>query len=163
MAVVVRPAVPAEHEAVGRITLDAYTANGYIVEDDFYAAHLLDATARAEDGELLVAELDGEVVGHGDVLPARARRSARSPGRARASSGCSRSLRPPGVVVPRRRWCGPASNGPASSATPRVVLSSLPVQVEAHRLYGRLGFRRTPEKDWSPAPGVDLIGFRLDL
>ena len=56
MAVVVRPAAPAEHEAVGRITLDAYTANGYIVEDDFYAAHLLDATSRAEDGELLVAE-----------------------------------------------------------------------------------------------------------
>ncbi|HEX7994518.1 MAG TPA: GNAT family N-acetyltransferase, partial [Streptosporangiaceae bacterium] len=33
----------------------------------------------------------------------------------------------------------------------------------AHRLYQRLGFVRIPEKDWSPLPGVDLLGLRLDL
>jgi ribosomal protein S18 acetylase RimI-like enzyme len=44
-----------------------------------------------------------------------------------------------------------------------VVLSSLPVQQAAHRLYERLGFRRTPDRDWSPATGVDLLAFRLDL
>jgi hypothetical protein len=37
------------------------------------------------------------------------------------------------------------------------------VQVAAHRVYGRLGFRRTPDRDWSPAPGIELLGFRLDL
>jgi GNAT superfamily N-acetyltransferase len=44
-----------------------------------------------------------------------------------------------------------------------VVLSSLPTQLAAHRLYGRLGFRRTPDLDWSPQAGVDLLAFRLDL
>jgi hypothetical protein len=33
----------------------------------------------------------------------------------------------------------------------------------AQRLYPRLGFRRTPEIDFSPAPGIPLIGYTLDL
>jgi ribosomal protein S18 acetylase RimI-like enzyme len=44
-----------------------------------------------------------------------------------------------------------------------VVLSSLPVQQPAHRLYERFGFRRLPERDWSPVEGVDLLAFRLEL
>jgi ribosomal protein S18 acetylase RimI-like enzyme len=44
-----------------------------------------------------------------------------------------------------------------------VVLSSLPEQQAAQRIYARLGFRRTPDLDWSPMPGVDLLAFRLDL
>jgi hypothetical protein len=44
-----------------------------------------------------------------------------------------------------------------------VVLSSLPVQRDAHRIYERLGFVRLPERDWSPHDGVDLLAFRLDL
>ena len=33
----------------------------------------------------------------------------------------------------------------------------------AHRLYERLGFVRTPERDWSPSPDVDLLAYRLPL
>lgn len=44
-----------------------------------------------------------------------------------------------------------------------VVLSSLPAMVAAHRVYERLGFRRLPDRDWSPHPGTDLIAYRLDL
>jgi hypothetical protein len=33
----------------------------------------------------------------------------------------------------------------------------------AHRIYERLGFRRAPERDWSPVPGVDLMAFALRL
>jgi len=34
----------------------------------------------------------------------------------------------------------------------------------AHRLYGRLGFRREPERDWViEEPPIHLFGFRLDL
>jgi hypothetical protein len=29
----------------------------------------------------------------------------------------------------------------------------------AHRIYERLGFRRVPGRDWSPAPGIDLLTF----
>jgi ribosomal protein S18 acetylase RimI-like enzyme len=44
-----------------------------------------------------------------------------------------------------------------------LVLSSLPVQQPAHRVYERLGFRRTPDLDWSPADNVELLAFRLEL
>jgi hypothetical protein len=30
-------------------------------------------------------------------------------------------------------------------------------------LYARLGFRRTPERDWSPMDGVRLLALRMDL
>ena len=33
----------------------------------------------------------------------------------------------------------------------------------AQRLYARLGFVRMPERDWSPVPGVELLGLRLEL
>ena len=44
-----------------------------------------------------------------------------------------------------------------------VVCSSQPAMAAAHRLYARLGFRRAPERDWSPVPGVDLLAFTLRL
>jgi hypothetical protein len=33
----------------------------------------------------------------------------------------------------------------------------------AQRLYAELGFRRLPERDWSPVPGVSLLAFTLGL
>jgi hypothetical protein len=33
----------------------------------------------------------------------------------------------------------------------------------AQRLYERLGFRRDSDHDWSPAPGILLLGYVLDL
>jgi hypothetical protein len=33
----------------------------------------------------------------------------------------------------------------------------------AGRLYLRLGFARTRERDWSPEPGVDLITYGLEI
>ncbi|MBK1789509.1 GNAT family N-acetyltransferase, partial [Prauserella sp. ASG 168] len=43
----------------------------------------------------------------------------------------------------------------------RVVLCSLDTMRTAHRLYERLGFRRLPERDCEPAPGVALIAYEL--
>jgi hypothetical protein len=33
----------------------------------------------------------------------------------------------------------------------------------AQRLYERLGFRRDPDHHYSPAPGILLLGYVLDL
>jgi GNAT superfamily N-acetyltransferase len=44
-----------------------------------------------------------------------------------------------------------------------LAILTRPFMGEAQRLYGRLGFRRAPERDWEPAPGVELIAFVLDL
>jgi ribosomal protein S18 acetylase RimI-like enzyme len=45
----------------------------------------------------------------------------------------------------------------------RMILSTGPEMTAAHRLYERLGFRRLPERDWSPVPGIDLMVYALDL
>ncbi|MGW0979883.1 GNAT family N-acetyltransferase [Streptomyces xiamenensis] len=45
----------------------------------------------------------------------------------------------------------------------RVVISSSSQMHTAHRLYGRLGFVRAPERDWDPFPGVTLHVFACEL
>ena len=37
------------------------------------------------------------------------------------------------------------------------------IRVAAQRLYQRAGFRRLPDRDWSPAPGVTLLAYGMDL
>ena len=44
-----------------------------------------------------------------------------------------------------------------------MVLSSLGVMTAAHRIYERLGYERVPDRDWSPAPGVQLIAYAKEL
>jgi ribosomal protein S18 acetylase RimI-like enzyme len=165
MTVTVRPVHTSELAEVGDLTAAAYAADGYLVEDDPYATALRDVATRAREAEVYVAELadppggiagtvtfcpEGspwcEVAGAGEgefrmlaVDPAARRR------------GVAAAL--VGLCVERSRELGYTA----------VVLSSLPMQRPAHRLYERLGFRRTPELDWSPQEGIDLIAFRLDL
>lgn len=45
----------------------------------------------------------------------------------------------------------------------RIVLFTLPAMTTAHRLYERLGFERSPERDWEFAPGRRLLSYRLAL
>ncbi|MFE5219215.1 GNAT family N-acetyltransferase, partial [Streptomyces sp. NPDC056626] len=48
----------------------------------------------------------------------------------------------------------------------RVVLSTQRTMHGAHRLYGRLGFTRTPDRDWNPLPKLDdftLLTYELTL
>lgn len=33
----------------------------------------------------------------------------------------------------------------------------------AHQIYRRLGFVRTPERDWYPIPGLKLLTYSLTL
>ncbi len=165
MALVVRAADrddPAELEAVGRLTLDAYAASGYITEDNPYAPHLLDAASRAAGAVLLVADLDGELAGTVTFCP----EGSPFAEVARAGEGEFRML---AVAASARRrgaaralvtTCIERSRALGYEA---VVLSSLRVQVDAQRLYAQLGFRRAPDRDWSPRPGIDLLGFELPL
>jgi ribosomal protein S18 acetylase RimI-like enzyme len=43
------------------------------------------------------------------------------------------------------------------------VLSTQPSQTTAHRLYERLGFQRTPERDRRAASGGERLVYRLAL
>jgi ribosomal protein S18 acetylase RimI-like enzyme len=44
-----------------------------------------------------------------------------------------------------------------------VVISVRDFAEPARRLYEGFGFVRTPQLDWSPSPGVHLLGLRLAL
>ena len=44
-----------------------------------------------------------------------------------------------------------------------LVLSTEPEMRAAHRIYERAGFIRLPDRDWSPAPGVQLLVYGLAL
>lgn len=162
MVVAVRPARPDELEAVGRLTLDAYVADGGITPEHPYAATLLDAGARARDAVLLVAESDGALLGTvtyvrpgtplaeiGGPDEAEVRTLAVSPDA--RGQGVGRLLSDECVRLARAEGCG------------AVVLSSRPSMAAAHRLYERMGFTRTPERDWNPRPDIDLVAFRLPL
>src|SRR5271166_4238795 len=51
----------------------------------------------------------------------------------------------------------------AGTAVQHLVLSTQPDMRAAHRLYERAGFLRLPDRDWSPAPGVNLLAYGLRL
>ena len=164
MTVTVRPAHTSELPEIGELTVRAYSADGFVDGDDRYSAHLQDAVTRAREAELYVAVIEdlpgvaGTVTfcpqgspwaelaqpGEGEFRMLAVAPEARRRGVARALVG---------VCLERSRELGYTA----------VVLSSLPVQQPAHRIYSRLGFRRTPELDWSPQETIDLLAFRLEL
>jgi ribosomal protein S18 acetylase RimI-like enzyme len=159
--VVLRRATPADHEVVGELTVAAY-ADFTRGPDDSYIDHLRDAAGRDREAELWVAERDGDVVGAVTLTPeGSAWREI-----ARAGEGEFRML----AVSPaaRRQGVGEALarlvvDRFREQGADAVVLSSLAQMTSAHRIYERLGFRRIPERDWSPKPDVDLVAFRLEL
>jgi ribosomal protein S18 acetylase RimI-like enzyme len=165
MTVVVRPAHLSELARVGDLTAEAYTVDGFVEPSDDYAEHLRDAVTRAREAELYVAVLPDDPddpVGTVTFCPEGSPLCEL----AQPGEGEFRML----AVDPRARRRGVA-DALVGTCVERsrelgyraVVLSSLPAQTPAHALYRRRGFHRTPERDWSPVLGIDLLGFRLDL
>lgn len=158
----IRLARPDEYLAVGQITLDAYVADGFLSADDGYARHLLDASDRAVGAELWVAAADHDLLGTVTFCPPG------SPYRevARADQGEFRML----AVPPRARGRGVAKalvtrcfERCAELGFAELVLCSMDAMTNAHALYDSFGFRRAPELDFSPEPGVWLLAFRAPV
>ncbi|WP_367136150.1 GNAT family N-acetyltransferase [Saccharothrix sp. HUAS TT1] len=164
--IVVRPAREDEWAAAGALTVAAYQADRHIdSHTGKYADTLVDAPSRAREGELLVAvDAGGAVLGTVTVVRpgtpyAEVSRDGEVEFRMLAVSPAARGR---GVgealvraVIARARELG----------VRRLVMSSSEHMATAHRLYRRLGFRRSPERDWQPVPGVDVtaLGFSLEL
>ena len=161
----VRPARPSELVEVGDLTVAAYVDDGLLRADDVYVECLRDARSRAREAELYVARLDDQPDAIAGTVTFCPRGSAWSE-IAGPEEGEFRMLavaaaaRRRGVAEALVRVCLDRSTELGYTA---VVLSSLPVQRPAHRVYRRLGFRRVPDRDWSPAEGVTLLSFRIDL
>jgi len=161
----IRPAVEGEYDAIGELTVAAYERSGQLsAETNGYRDELRDVARHAREGAVLVAvEPDGEVVGSVlFVLPGSAYAELAAPGDAEF-----RML----AVAPRAQGRGVgealvrACVDLARAESARAIVIAARDFIEAPlRLYSRLGFVRTPERDWSPVPGVvTLVALRLDL
>jgi ribosomal protein S18 acetylase RimI-like enzyme len=153
---------PEEHDDVGAITVAAYEpfTRG---PGDPALARLADTAARDRDAEVWVAVDDAEA-----LLGSVTHCPPGSPWREVAIDGEGEFRMLSVAPAAQGRGVGEALVGRCldrarAEGQRAVVLSSLPQMAAAHRLYGRLGFTRAPERDWEPVPGVRLIGFRRDL
>ncbi|MBD1536833.1 GNAT family N-acetyltransferase [Arthrobacter sp. S13_S34] len=164
MSAAFRQAVPSDFPEVGRITRDAYLRAGHFAADHPYMSVLEDVEHRAEHAQVWVAEAAGQVVAAVTLAFAgqpyseiatdgelEFRMLAVDPecqgggvGRAMVRATVEHARRLPGIGA--------------------ISITSATFMERAHRLYESLGFRRTPERDWS-VPGEDLLlwVFTLEL
>ena len=162
MGFTVRLAVNADLAEVGRITVEAYRDDGFLDADVDYIGELADAAARGRAAEVWVAAEGDEVLGSvtfcapGTPFAELARDDE---GEFRMLS-VSSSARRRGVAEALVVRCIERSRELGYDA---LVLCSMCEMSTAHRLYVRLGFRRLPERDWSPVEGIELLGFILPL
>jgi ribosomal protein S18 acetylase RimI-like enzyme len=160
----VRTATPEDYAAIARLSVAAYRADGQLDDGHGYERVLADVSGRAEAGELLDAddEENDEVIGAVlFVTPgspyAELSRAGEAEFRMLAVDPAAQGRGAGEALV---RACVDRS---AQLGCHAVVLSVRNFAAAAQRLYARLGFVRTPELDWSPLPGVDLLAMRLEL
>jgi ribosomal protein S18 acetylase RimI-like enzyme len=162
-----RRARPEELTEVGELTVRAYAADGFITPDHPYADSLRDAESRDREAEIWVAvddSIDGSETGTllGSVTYCPVGSSYRE--LARPDEGEFRML----AVDPQARGRGIGRELATLCLTRSrelgfegVMICSLPEMTNAHALYRSLGFVRTEDRDWEPAPGVVLWAFTL--
>ncbi len=158
----VRPARPREYAAVGDLTARAYLIDGH--GSPSYAERLRNAGGRAAAGDLLVAVEPGTkwLLGTVTLLAAGADYAEIS-GRGEMEIrmlAVDHGARGRGVGTALAIACLARARSAGATA---IRLSTEPSMRAAHRIYERLGFRRTPDRDWSPTPGVPLLTYSLDL
>jgi GNAT superfamily N-acetyltransferase len=162
MDVQIRRIRPSEHLAAGAVCLAAYEPF-FTGAEDFYRDRVRDVARRDVEAQVWVAVDGDEVIGCVTYCP---------PGSGWREIGLDDegefrmlSVAPTaqgrGVGTALARTCEEQARSHGAVA---MALSSLPVMTAAHGIYARLGYARLPERDWSPAPGVQLIAFgkRLD-
>ncbi|THA80516.1 GNAT family N-acetyltransferase [Streptomyces sp. A0592] len=165
MDMLIRTAVPADHETLGEITAQAYLADGHLDfnEDDAYLNVLRDVAGRAALAKVLVAERDGQVLG-GVTFAAPGSPLADIAGPDEAEFrmlAVAHAARGQGAGEALVRAC--VERARAVEGVTGVVLSTQRSMAGAHRIYARLGFVRTPERDWAPIEGLTLLTYRLKL
>lgn len=169
MDIRIRTARPAEYEALGDITADAYLEDGLLDfgSSDAYLHELKDVAKRAAAGAEVLVAVDGErLLGGVAFVPAPGPMADLArPGEAEIRMlAVARRARGRGAGEALVRAC--VERARALEGRTAVVLSTQPTMDAAHRLYERLGFVRTPERDWAPLPDlydITLLTYQLTL
>jgi GNAT superfamily N-acetyltransferase len=159
----IRAARPEEYPAVGALTVECYVGGGFTRPESPYVAQLADAERRAREAELLVA-VDGADALLGSVTfipPGSPYGEITDPAEAGIRMLLVRTeARGRGVGAALVRACLDRARALGCAW---VRLSTQQEMDAAHRLYERLGFVRTPDRDWSPQPGLLLLTYALEL
>ncbi len=144
----IRTAHPEEYPRVGDLTVAAYVDGGHLRAEDFYVEHLTRVSERAEHAAVLVAELEGRVVGTATVTD---------------HDGPFAEVSHPGELEFRMLAVAPEAQGrgvaramvrhivAGAAARPEiraVALCSLKSMGAAHALYESEGFIRVPDRDF---------------
>jgi GNAT superfamily N-acetyltransferase len=159
-----------DRAAVEAVTLVAYEQYASVLPAPFWAAYrenILSTLAAASPSTLIVAETAGAMVGSVLLCPA---------GSVMPDPGIGRDIR---FAVPEVRLLavGPAGRGRGvgrrlmeeciqrarGAGAPALTLHTTDMMEVAMALYLRMGFERTPETDFRPAPSVLVKGYRLAL
>jgi len=165
-ALKVREARDDELDAAGAVVAEAYSAPGVLGDGGHgYLDYVRDAQGRARDCPVLVAvdQGAGDLLGCVTYVPNEGNPFAelevegeagfRMLGVAVAAQGrgVGRSLVE--ACIDRARADGRRG----------LAISTGPGMTTAHRLYERLGFRRAPDRDFEPVPGILLWAYVLPL
>jgi len=166
--VIVRVARPDELAEIGDLRVAAYEAGGFLADASHYG-ETLRTLGHDGIGEILVAVDDeGEGGGSGPILGTvmlqlwpDAQHVVRSPGEAEF-----RAL----AVAPQARGRGVGRallqaviDRARASGVRHLLLCTQTTMLAAQHLYTEAGFRRLPERDWSPVPGFTLLAYGLEL
>ncbi|MET9968280.1 GNAT family N-acetyltransferase [Streptomyces sp. NPDC006356] len=168
MDIKIRRAKPTEYTTLGDITAQAYLQDGLLDfgESDEYLGELKDVAKRAAAAEVLVATDGDRLLGGVTFVPSGGPMAdIAAPGEAEIRMlAVSRDARGRGAGEALVRAC--IDRARATEACTRIVLSTQRTMHSAHRIYERLDFVRTPERDWNPVPHLDditLLTYQLTL
>lgn len=160
-AFTIRPILPSDYPAIGRITLDAYEGNRDHLDAD-YRHELEDVARRAGVCTVLVAVgPDGTLLGGVTYVPgpdnpmSELEKDGEAGIRMLAVDPAAQGL---GVGRALTLACLERARREGRSG---MALYTRPANVPAQRLYESLGFVRDPERDWQYARGQWLWAFQL--
>jgi ribosomal protein S18 acetylase RimI-like enzyme len=162
--ITIRAATVGDVDEIDRLVVEVYVDDGFVAAGDSYAAKLADARSRLREAELLVAvDPEDTIVGTVTIAP---------PGSPWVNVATPDELEFRMLAVSsaaRGQGVGEALvrtvlDRAVELGLRAVMLSSQTEMVAAHRLYERMGFHRTPDRDWTPeGTAIVLITYRLDL
>jgi ribosomal protein S18 acetylase RimI-like enzyme len=156
----IRAARDEDADAIAALWTEAYVTLGVGGRAEPYSE--ADFARSSRHGEVLVAEGDERIAGVVVLLgPEAPARVVARDGEAELSRlAVAATVRGHGIG---RELVALCERRARAAGWPAIALWSRAGQVEAHRLYESMGYRRVAERDSVDATGLERLAFRLDL
>jgi ribosomal protein S18 acetylase RimI-like enzyme len=159
----IRLALPDEYEAVGRLLVRSYAAIDGMPVSEHLIAELTDVRRRADDCVVLAAIDGATVVGTVTYVPSHVVAAAEfddPDGAGIRMLAVDPDYRGKGLGRELTDECLRHARASGRSA---VYLHTTPWMTAAGAMYEAMGFERRRDLDWTPEPGVRLLGYRYVL